>query len=241
MYLFIFQLLTHLSVVAMLIYGSWFHLSIAILVYFFTGCIGMTITYHRLLSHKSFRPIPGFEKFGTLCATLGGTGSSIAWVSIHREHHRFTDTEKDPHSPRFKKIFSIQFLSMFFKPHVRYVPDLLRSKFHVNVHRYYWLIHLIYATVLFTIDPFSVVYAYLFPSFLLWHFGSLINTVCHNGADEKSASALNNTPLGYIVWGEGYHLNHHNDPKNPNFSRSPKQLDIGYFLINHIFRSGKHE
>lgn len=234
MRLFLFHILTSISVIVMIVYGLWYHYAISLLVYFFTGCIGMTVTYHRLLSHKSFTPRRGFEKFGTLCATLGGTGSSIAWVAVHREHHRYTDTKLDPHSPKFKNWYSVQFLSMFFKPHVKYAVDLLRSPFHTWVHRNYWLIHLFYALVLIFIDPFSIVYAYLFPSFILWHAGSFINSLCHYRNNDKRIGAKNVDYLGYLVWGEGYHSNHHTDPKNPKFSSERHHLDIGYFCIKYF-------
>ena len=98
-YLFLFQVLTHLSVVSMIFYGSAVHYLLAIVVFFFTGSMGMSGTYHRLLSHKSYTCPKWWEYFGTLMGVIGGTGSSIAWCAVHREHHRFTDTEKDPHSP----------------------------------------------------------------------------------------------------------------------------------------------
>lgn len=234
-YLFLFQLLTHLSVAVMLYYGNWYHYLIAFFVYFLTGCFGMTVTYHRLLAHKSFIPKKYFEYIGTLLATIGGTGSSIAWVAVHREHHRFTDTPKDPHSPQHKGILWVQFLSMFHKPKVKYVPDLLRSNFHLNVHRYYWGVHLIYATLLLVLfGPFAIVYAHLFPSFILWHAGSFINTLGHSNSKDPKMTAANHWLLGLLVWGEGFHRNHHDDAKSSSFSTKPYQIDIGGFFIKRV-------
>ena len=230
-YLLLFQLITHLSVVLMLYYGQWYHYLISVFVYFITGCFGMTVTYHRLLSHRSFNPIILFEKIGTLCGVIGGTGSSIAWVAIHREHHRFTDTDKDPHSPHHG-FLRVQFLSMLRKPNIKYVPDLLRSDFHLLVHRQYWSIHAVYAGILWIIlGPFALVYAYLFPSFILWHAGSFINTLGHY--DGKVITPANRWWLGIIMWGEGYHKNHPDRPASPNFGDTIKwyNIDIGYYFI----------
>lgn len=218
----------------MLLWGTWYHYLIAFFVYFITGCFGMTMTYHRLLSHKSYNPFKWFEYFGTVCATLGGTGSSIAWVAVHREHHRFNDTDKDPHTPMHGFI-KTQFLSMFHKPNVRYVPDLLRSKFHLDMHRHYWAIHIFYAltlTILF--GPFAVVYAHLFPSFILWHAGSLINTLGHYDFKSKTIKPTNHWLLGLLIWGEGFHKNHHDDAKSCNFGRKWYNIDIAYYWIKLI-------
>ena len=233
-WLFAFQILTHLSVILMLVYGTPIHYMYAWIVFFFTGALGMSGTYHRLLSHKSYDPPKWWIYLGTLFGTLGGTGSSIAWCAVHREHHRFTDTEKDPHSPHHHGFWRVQFLSMFHNPHVKYVPDLLRSSFHINMHKYYWLIHAFYALALYTIDPFALVYAWLFPSFILWHAGSSINTWSHTigwqNHDSKDTST-NHWLTGIFVWGEGWHNNHHYNPTQMRFGEKWYQIDITYYAL----------
>lgn len=233
-WLFIFQIATHLSIVPMLIAGESHHYLIAWLVFFFTGSIGMSGTFHRLLSHRSYLAPKWWEYFGTICAMLGGTGSSIGWCAVHREHHRFTDTERDPHSPSHQSWWKIQFLSMFHIPHVRYVPDLLRSKFHVNMHKYYWCIHVIYAVILYLIDPFALIYAWLVPSFILWHAGSAINTLSHTlGRQDHPTkdTSTNHWLTGIFMWGEGWHNNHHHSPMNWKFGEKWWQIDITAYVI----------
>lgn len=235
--LFVFQLLAHLSLIPMVMYATPAQWAIALLVYFFTGCIGMSGTFHRLLSHKSYKCSKWWEYFGTVCATLGGTGSSIAWCAVHREHHRFTDTERDPHSPVHKGFFQVQFLSMFHKPHVKYVPDLLRSNFHSNMHKYYWLVHAFYALALYNIDHFALVYAWLFPSLILWHAGSGINTFSHieGWQDYETRDTSTNHPvLGILMWGEGWHNNHHAFPADYRFGRKWWQIDVTRYVIEVI-------
>jgi fatty-acid desaturase len=236
--LFLFHILTHLSFVPMIIYGELYHWGVAVIVYFFTGCIGMSGTYHRLLAHKSYNAPRWWEIFGTICATIGGTGSSVAWTAVHRAHHRFTDTDQDPHCPHHKGIFWVQFLSMFYQPNIKYVPDLLRDKFHVFAHKYYWGIHLIYATAIFTIDPFSIVYAWLVPSLMLWHAGSAVNTLGHLWGQQdyniKKDSSTNHPLLGIFMWGEGWHNNHHAFPGNYRFGQKWWQIDITRYVIELI-------
>lgn len=222
----------------MILYATPIDWLIAIAVYFFTGCIGMSGTFHRLLSHKSYSCNKLWERFGTVCATLGGTGSSIAWCAVHRAHHRFTDTDKDPHCPHHQGVLKVQFLSMFYQPNVKYVPDLLRDKFHIFMHKYYWAIHFCYACILYVLDPFAVVYAWLLPSMILWHAGSAVNTLGHmwGWQDYKinKDSSTNHPLLGIFMWGEGWHNNHHAFPADYKFGKKWWQLDITQYYIDII-------
>jgi len=232
--LFFSQVIAHLSIIPMIMYGTWQHWILAFFVYFMTGCFGMTMTFHRLLSHKSWNPPKWFYKFGTLCGFYGLTGSSIGWVAVHREHHHHTDKEGDPHSPRHHGFFKVQWLSMFETPKPKYAIHLIRDKFHMFIHRWYFQLHLLIAGFWLIVDPMLLVAAYLFPAMILWNAGSFINTLTHmfgyrnfNTTDDST-----NIPvLGILMWGEGWHNNHHADPNNPSFKRKWWELDVGGFFI----------
>lgn len=232
-----YHVLAHTAFLYMLFTASAVHWAIAIALYFFMVTVGGTVTYHRLLSHRSFDSPKWFEYLGSIVGALGGNGSGLAWVAIHREHHRYTDKEKDPHSPLFKSFFKIQFLSMLDTPNMRYVPDLLRSKFHTWVHINYWLINFIYVIILCCIDPYAVIYAYFIPTLLVWHGGSAINTVNHligYRSHDSADHSTNNFVTGYLVSGEGWHNNHHAFPNDPEFGKKWYEFDLGYKLINLI-------
>ena len=94
-----FQIIAHLSIIPMILYATWWQWGISIFVYFLSGCFGMTMTYHRLLSHNSWEVNKLLKYLFTLFATIGLTGSAISWVSVHRQHHAYSDTKDDPHSP----------------------------------------------------------------------------------------------------------------------------------------------
>jgi stearoyl-CoA desaturase (delta-9 desaturase) len=218
----------------MVFYGTLIQWTVSFGIYILISTVGASVTYHRLLSHKSFNPPHWFEYIGTILSTIGGIGSSITWVAIHREHHRYTDQKKDPHSPKFNGIFRVQFLSMLDKPNIRYVPDLMRSKFHIWMHRYYWIVNIVYVVIIMLLDPFAIVYAYFVPTIMVWHGGSLINTLNHllgYHNYEIADDSTNNLITGYLVGGEGWHNNHHAEPANPNFGRRWWEFDLGYLII----------
>lgn len=221
--LLFFQIVAHLSIITMIVYGAWWQWVISIVVYFFTGCLGMTMTYHRLLSHKSWSPPKWMEYPFALFATVGLTGSAITWVAVHRQHHAHSDTVKDPHSPKYKGWFYSHYLSMFSPVELKRVTHLLRDKFYVFQHKFYFEINLVYAIILYMIDPFAIVYAWLFPAMLLWNGGSSIVSLSH-----RNGIVHNDLSLALLVWGEGYHKNHHD---NAGLNRFGK-YDLGGIIIN---------
>src|SRR3982751_6033158 len=74
---------------------------ISFLLFYVWHIMGVTIGYHRLLSHRSFRCPKFVEYFWVLGGYLAFEGSPIWWATIHRAHHRYVDTALDPHSPRY--------------------------------------------------------------------------------------------------------------------------------------------
>ncbi|CAN1731578.1 Palmitoyl-monogalactosyldiacylglycerol delta-7 desaturase, chloroplastic [Linum perenne] len=78
---------------------SWSLLFMAYVIMFITGCLGICLSYHRNLSHKSFKITPKWlEYLFAYCGVHALQGDPLTWVSNHRFHHRHTDTERDPHS-----------------------------------------------------------------------------------------------------------------------------------------------
>src|SRR5262245_22733980 len=72
---------------------AWFSL-----VYFVLGCLSITVGYHRLFSHRSFRATPPVRFALLLIAAGTFEGSVLEWATDHRRHHLYTDTDKDPYS-----------------------------------------------------------------------------------------------------------------------------------------------
>tara|TARA_R110000782_G_scaffold50549_7_gene109517 strand:+ start:200 stop:772 length:573 start_codon:yes stop_codon:yes gene_type:complete len=180
------------------------------------------MTYHRLLSHRSWNPPKWIEYLFVLFATIGMTGSAISWVAIHREHHKFENSEQDPHAPQHKGWFRAHYLSMFAKVNPRYAVDLMRIKFYVWQHKHYMDICVVYGVVLYCIDPMAVVYAWLVPAAVLWNGGSLIVSTSH-----RNGSQHNDLIFAITTWGEGYHATHHDYPNEYRFGK----WDLGGYLI----------
>ncbi len=232
--LLFFQIVAHLAIIPMFLYAGPKDYIISLAVYFLTGCLGMNMTYHRLLSHRSWKAPKFFETIGTTLGTLGLTGSSIAWCAVHRDHHQHADTSHDPHSPHWSPWWKVQFLSMFYRPNLRKVSDLLKSPTHRFLHKNYFLINLSYVLILGIINPFLVISAYLFPAAILWNAGSAVNSLGHISGYKNfncPDHARNNLILGYLVWGEGWHNNHHRYPKRSYYGTKWYEVDISGLII----------
>lgn len=210
------------------------NLAYTFLVYFLTTCVGGTITYHRLLSHRSFKPPEWFYNFGVLCGVWGIYGSPLSWVAIHRMHHKFADSALDPHSPNHLPWWDVQFFSSLHRPDLRFVPDLINRPFYCFLHRYYLRIHLLIIASLLILAPKFLFFGYLWPAFLTWNLASLVNFLCHIRGYrnfETKDTSTNIWWLGLLVFGEGWHNNHHANSKKFSFRENWWEFDLSEWII----------
>lgn len=206
---------------------------LAIFVYFLTGCVGLTVTLHRALTHKSVRLPKALEYLFTFFGAMGGTGSSVAWTAMHRAHHAHVDSSKDPHSPELLgwRIL-LSHYDYDFDP--RHAKDLLRDPFHVFLHRFYVPIVILWAITLFSIEWKLGVFGFFVPVFLQITISNLTTILTHGHGyknfNTKDESA-NNWLIAVLAWGEGWHNNHHARPWKPIFGHRWWEMDLGGAFI----------
>jgi stearoyl-CoA desaturase (delta-9 desaturase) len=188
--------------------------------------LGIACGMHRIYSHKTHNLKPWMDNIVLFLAFLGGQGSSISWVAVHRGyHHRFSDTAKDLHSPQAHGIFHALFgwywnMTETTVNH-KFAVDLLRKKTHVFIHRHYinllhaWIALLVVVGLAYSWAPLIVYTSALGLSLLQ---DNLVNVLCHTRGlgyrnyETPAPDASNNFwPLGYFGWGQGWHNNHHAD------------------------------
>lgn len=208
--------------------------------YFVYGCLGVATMFHKYLTHRSYKTSKFVERLFSLFGTLGGTGSSIAWVAMHVEHHKYSDKEKDPHSPSLKgaKVLLLDY-DIDSKKLNGPSKFLLRDKFHLFLHNYYAIVHILWALtlVLFGID--FLFGFYIIPMLLTVFMSNYIIYFCHNkkfGYENFNANdnSRNNLIGGYFVFGEGWHNNHHKYPNKANFREKWWEFDLSYQIVKII-------
>src|ERR687898_610385 len=77
---------------------GWVDIAIAVSMYYFT-LLGVTVGFHRLFTHKSFKPNRAVKVVLAVLGSMAIEGPVIRWVADHRKHHKFSDKDGDPHSP----------------------------------------------------------------------------------------------------------------------------------------------
>ena len=209
------------------------------LMYFVFACLGITVTFHRYLCHKSFVLNKTLEKVFSIFGTLSGTGSTIAWVATHFNHHRFSDKPLDPHSPKYTgwKMFTLDYNKQ--DDVRRYMKDLLKDPFHQFIHRYYLAIHLVYAVILLAISPEVLIFFYSLPVIVVVIMSNVVNYVGHNyrifGGHRSynlNDDSANNPLFSLMTFGEAMHNNHHRYPKSPTTGTKWYHFDISGWVIN---------
>lgn len=238
-FLLLGQLVSHIALVYGLFRFSLSEWGVVAGLYFVGGCLGGTVTYHRLLSHKSWNAPKWWYYVGSLCGMIFLIGSPLAWSNNHRAHHRYVETEKDPHSPKFLGFASVQWFSMLYTTKSFRYSIANMNTFQLFLHRRYVALHLTYAFTLLVFGGWHLLaLVYLVPSAVIWNMASLVNTLNHTKSrfsyrnfDSSKDEAQNNLLTGYLVWGEGWHNNHHYKPAEKSFSHRWWELDIGHLVI----------
>lgn len=191
----------------------------------FSG-FGVAVGFHRILSHKAL-PVSDFtKKVLTILGSFGCQGSAIFWTAVHRGyHHPYSDQEKDWHSPIHGYWNAFMGWQVKLEPqdiNLKYSIDLLRDPFQAWVHKHYnkiiWLTVLVVALFSWKL----ALYGFIIPMTLAQHQENLVDLFCHvrwagyRNFETKDNSS-NNFLLGLFGWGQGWHNNHHQDPKSFDF------------------------
>ncbi len=196
--------------------------------------LGISLGYHRLFSHNSFRTYKVVEIILLFLGSVATLGSSIGWVGVHRHHHQYSDEREDIHSPHIGRLKAW----MGYWPKVVIKPTmikyLLRSKLHKFFHRRYFKILFFWMITLFVLFGYQGLgYFYCFPVILCFHVTSAINVIGHSSflRDKKTGDFSKDCLwLALLSFGEGYHHNHHKSPSSPSFGR----FDLGHLFIRLI-------
>ena len=212
--------------------------------YFLYSGIGVSMTLHRYYTHKSFEfKHPILKWIATWFALMSGRGGIIGWVYIHRMHHAFSDTDKDPHMTNFnlKGMFFPSYKNFDKNINLKLVRDLLKRQY-TNMDKYYNLLILAWILFLLCIDIELLYFGWIIPvalthlilnSFI--YVGHLAGYKNHNHRDESKNLWI----YGILFWGEGWHNNHHSNAKNYSMQEKWWEIDIIAQVIKLIKKNDK--
>ncbi|MHC5539312.1 acyl-CoA desaturase [Singulisphaera rosea] len=225
-------------------YFSWQAVALCIFMHWLTGGIGICMTYHRLLTHRSFATRPKwFEYVLTAIGTCASEGGAIGWVADHRRHHAHSDEEDDVHSPN--RGFGWAHMFWFITPDItadhtpeyyaRWAPDLNKDPVHRWLDTYHFIFPLLTAGALYAIGGMPwLVWGFFVRSVLVLHTTWLVNSATHIWGYRTHETRDHSTNLWWVAlctYGEGWHNNHHAYQTSARHGMRWWELDMTYIGI----------
>ncbi len=233
-----FQLVGGTIVIVAIFAGyDWRWWAFSVSIYFLYCCLGLSVTYHRFLTHRSFEMAKWQEYLFSWFGAMGATGSTIGWVAMHKHHHANADRSGDPHSPHIDgwKILSAKLRFNFNKWNVR---RLVNDPFHRILHQYYHGFLAGWAMLLYLFDPLVLLFGFIVPAALQINVSSLSNYGNHRHGYrnfETNDRSTNNPLVAFLAWGEGWHNNHHRFPRRWNLHIKWWEIDPTGWVIRALY------
>jgi stearoyl-CoA desaturase (delta-9 desaturase) len=239
-------------------------LGIMAVMYALSG-VGITVGFHRLLTHRSFETSRGIRALFAILGSMALEGPVIKWVANHRMHHTFADEPGDPHSPHvvarpgvlggLSGLWHAHAGWMFGASHraapERFARDLLEEPAMRLIDRTFLLWALAGLALPFAAGVLvsgtvgggllALLWGGLVRIFVLHHATFAINSLCHFlgrrrfRTDDESRNVFWLAPLSF---GESWHNNHHAFPTSAFHGLRRRELDPGGWVIRGLERVG---
>jgi stearoyl-CoA desaturase (Delta-9 desaturase) len=239
-------------------------LAILALMYLVTAA-GITVGFHRMLTHRSFRTHRATEYLFAVLGTMAVQGSVIAWVADHRKHHAHTDVEGDPHSPHVGHGDGVAgVLGGLWHAHTgwllsehgradwkKYAPDLYEDPGMRLINRLFIPLvvlglaipalagYLLTGTLLGAAT--GLLWGGLVRVFFVHHVTWSVNSICHFMGTRRFEVDDHSTNVFWLALpslGESWHHNHHTFPRSAVHGLRRWELDPSAVLIGAMERTG---
>jgi stearoyl-CoA desaturase (delta-9 desaturase) len=247
---------------------SWAGVATALVAVFVFNTLGINVFYHRFLTHKGFRCRKWAEYVMALLAVCSFQDTPARWVAVHRRHHEHSDDDFDPHSPIRSFLWAHIGWILVDSPDLsryeiygRYAKDILRDPFYrrIEKRRVYlgiiyahwvafflagalagWLIGGTGAQALYT-GASALIWGVFVRTVIGWHITWAVNSVTHVWGYrnyETGENSRNNIVVGLLSNGEGWHNNHHADPRSARHGHRWFEIDVTYLTIRALGLAG---
>jgi len=232
--------------------------------YVFTG-LGVTVGFHRLLTHRSFKTGPVVRGILAVLGSVAIEGPAISWVADHRKHHAFSDRPGDPHSPHVDhgsgwrgelRGFAHAHVGWLFRhdqrgARSRYAPDLLKDPVVAFIDRTFllWAVGgLLLPFALgaaiggsVTAGLTALLWGGLVRVFVLHHLTYSINSICHVFGRRRFTTTDESRNVFWLAlptFGEAWHNNHHAFPTSARHGLRGWELDPSALVIRGLEACG---
>jgi stearoyl-CoA desaturase (Delta-9 desaturase) len=241
---------------------NWHDIVIAAVFYWISG-LGITVGYHRLFTHSSFKAKPALRVALAIAGSLAMEGPVVTWVADHRRHHKYSDKEGDPHSPwrygedmkSLAKGLLWAHVMWLFDPNQtsqeKFAPDLIAERNIRLVSK--WFPALVAVSLLapaligglWSMSWHGAFEAFFWASLvritLLHHVTWSTNSICHTWGNTDWQSrdrSVNVAWLAIVSFGESWHNLHHADPTCARHGALKGQIDQSARVIQWFEKLG---
>ncbi|MBI1369971.1 MAG: acyl-CoA desaturase [Planctomycetes bacterium] len=240
----------HIAALFAPFYFTWTGLVLALLFMWLTANIGITLCYHRLLTHRSFKTPKWFEYILALCGCLAWQGGPVQWVGVHRIHHKHSDEETDPHTPNHGFTWAHMLWCMHKECEGRRgvdaAKDLLRDNGLRFINKWFWIPQIALIPILYFLGEYvgSLGYSASGLSWVLWavalrtvivyHGTWFVNSAAHTWGYRNFQTKDHSTNLWWVAllsFGEGWHNNHHAFQRSAAHGLRWYEIDPTYWII----------
>ena len=221
---------------------SWSAVGVALIMHWVTGGLGVTLGFHRLLSHRSLEVPKWLEYFLVFCGTLSAQGSVIDWVGLHRMHHKYSDNSPDPHDSN--KGFWWSHMGWMIhevplkKDIPKYTQDINSDPVYQFFSKYFILIQVAFGLFLYAIGGWSfVIWGVFVRLAVVFHCTWFVNSATHKfgyQTYESNDQSRNCWWVALLTYGEGWHNNHHAYQYSARHGLRWWELDITWLTIRFL-------
>ncbi len=209
---------------------------------------GFAITggFHRYFSHRSFRTTRAFQFLLAWLGTCALQRGPLWWAAHHRHHHRFSDTERDVHSPVSGSFWWAHMGWIVCQredtPGLSLMPDFATFTELCWIDRHFLVPPALMAAALAGLGALlpgtsalqMVICGFVLSTVALYHATFAVNSIAHRFGTRRFDTldnSRNNTFVAYAMLGEGFHNNHHRFPSSARFSMGRWEVDFGYCIL----------
>lgn len=228
---------------------SWAAVGVAVFLHWVTGGLGITLGFHRLVTHRSFQTPKWLEYFLIFCGSLTCQGGVTDWVGLHRMHHLHSDQEKDPHDSN--KGFLWSHMTCWFyhipadKEVDRFTKDIADDKVYQFLNKYFFPLQIGLGVLLYFLgEAYSpglgwsfVVWGIFVRLVAVFHCTWFVNSATHKfgyrtfDSDDKSTNCW---WVALVTYGEGWHNNHHACQYSARHGLQWWEIDLTWMTIQFL-------
>jgi stearoyl-CoA desaturase (delta-9 desaturase) len=229
--------LVHLAALGALFVGfQWYYPLVALGSYYFR-MFWVTVGYHRYFSHRSFKTSRPFQFVLAFMAMTSAQKGVLWWAAHHRDHHKYSDTPQDLHSPLQSGLWWSHvgwvMSKKFNDTNFDRIRDFARFPELRWLNRWYLVPPVVYFAVLGMVGGLPLIlWGGVIGTVLLWHGSFTVNSLAHlygTRRYETSDGSRNNWWLALLTCGEGWHNNHHHYQSSANQGWFWWEIDASYY------------